>query len=556
MSRYVNLILQGGGVKGLSYAGALSRLPEGIEIRVVGGSSAGAIAAALIACGHNPRNLQAILETLDVSALLSNEAMAVLQDLRDLSANISRLAKAATDAGVPFVRAASFILWNRKSLRRHYRKLAKSWGMFSSEALETWLADKTQKRKFSEIDTHDLRIVASNVSTGAYFTYSRGETPNDYVYAAATASAMIPFFFEPRRDGGVLVDGGMLSNFPLFLFEREPFPTVGFRLRPIAQPNIQVQIQSLGGFALQLLETMMDAHDKIRPRPEHFHEEVISLPSTISAIDFDLKKEEKELLFLLGSDAGGKVDWQTFSSSTPVFSGLDPKPDKVITRVLQNGQRLSDAVNSTAIRPEVLYDDASFAVTIHTDWSVSYLISHRYKVEGDKVFIGGGSKLTFREDTLNLAETSLADLDWEFLEVLADGQTQQLPRFPAQNDVRERKFVYLFMPPVSAGASARTFVNKWRIPREMEATVGRGIPDTIGYDRTPRAKRHFLDLKMEVLVANSLGVTLSSENANLDLRVADDKYSLQGVSYTQWKAGTGQIELPIQARFLLQVQRC
>jgi NTE family protein len=554
MSRYVNLIFQGGGVKGLSYAGALSRMPEGIDIRVVGGSSAGAIAAALIACGHDPRNLKAILETLDIVALLGKEAKPLLDELRELAAKIAALADRSTEKGVPLIKIAHFILWNQRSLKRQFQKLARSWGLFSSDALERWLAKKTDKRKFSDIVTHDLRIVASNVSTGAHRIYSKGETRNDYIHEAATASAMIPFFFEPRRDGGVLVDGGMLSNFPLFLFEREPFPTVGFRLRQLAPPT--VQIKNFGVFSRQLLDTMMDAHDKLRPRPEYFHEEDILLPNAITAIDFDLNEEKKNELFQLGAAAGGNVNWQKFSSATPLYSGLDPKPDKVITRVLQNGRRLADAVYLETIRPEVLHDEAYFKVVVEPDWSVAYEVTHRYKVEGKRVLIGGASQLTFREDTLDLAKTSLSDLDWEFLEII-DSRSEQLPRFPAVNEVREKKFVYLFLPPVSSSDGPRTFVNRWKIPSEMASTVGRGNPDYIGYGRAPRADRHLLDLKIEVLIANTLGgVQLTSEDGSVGLKIVADNLQIQGVSYTRWMAGTAkQIELPGTVKFRIRLDR-
>ena len=54
MSQFRNLVFEGGGVKGIAYAGAIGVLErKGIlkDIRRAGGASAGAITAALLAAG-------------------------------------------------------------------------------------------------------------------------------------------------------------------------------------------------------------------------------------------------------------------------------------------------------------------------------------------------------------------------------------------------------------------------------------------------------------------------------------------------------------------------
>ena len=49
-----------------------------------------------------------------------------------------------------------------------------------------------------------------------------GDNPHDHVVDAVIASASVPFFFRPqRRDGSIFVDGGMLSNVPAWVFDRE-----------------------------------------------------------------------------------------------------------------------------------------------------------------------------------------------------------------------------------------------------------------------------------------------------------------------------------------------
>lgn len=540
MPRFVNLLFQGGGVKGLSYAGALSRMPEDIQVRAVGGTSAGAITAALIASGHDPRNLRKTLESLDLTSLLPGEAVATLAEIRALVAEVIKLSKEASVEGLPLWKISTFLLSNRKSLKTHFAKLVKDYGIFASDTLESWLKKQTGGVKFDNIKVEDLRIVAADVSTGEYKVYSRGDTGNEYVHVAATASASIPFFFEPKLDGGFLVDGGMLSNFPLFLFEREAFPTVGFRLFYFSPPSGRVR--SLGDFIGHLLNSMMDAHDKLRPRPEHFCEQSVLLPDDISAIDFDLEDDEKEELFELGVAAGARVDWNRFSSATPHYIGLDPKPDKVLTDVLVNAQRCGDSLNDPNLWPEKLESDVHYRVTIEPDLSVSYETIQSYVVGGKRVLMGAQAFLEFEKDRLDLARTSIADLEWKFFETTG-GRPHPLPRFPVKNEVLHRQFLYLFVPPISEADGKRTFLNKWRIPLEMAATLGRGNSDFVSYTRSARANQHHLMLQMEVLIADSVGqVVLQQTKGGLNLIRDAQGISLNGLPYSRWH---GAFKAPI-----------
>lgn len=70
--RYRNLIMEGGGIRGIAYGGALRELEErgvlrGIER--VGGTSAGAIQAALLAVGYSASEVIAVLHATPVQRL-------------------------------------------------------------------------------------------------------------------------------------------------------------------------------------------------------------------------------------------------------------------------------------------------------------------------------------------------------------------------------------------------------------------------------------------------------------------------------------------------------
>ena len=68
--QFHNLVFEGGGVKGIAYAGALEVLQEkGILplIERVAGTSAGAITAALLAVGFTPAEIRSTLSQTDVA---------------------------------------------------------------------------------------------------------------------------------------------------------------------------------------------------------------------------------------------------------------------------------------------------------------------------------------------------------------------------------------------------------------------------------------------------------------------------------------------------------
>lgn len=65
----VDLVLEGRGVKGIGLVGALPVLSErGFRPQNIAGTSAGAIAASLIAAGYSPAELHTILSELDFNS--------------------------------------------------------------------------------------------------------------------------------------------------------------------------------------------------------------------------------------------------------------------------------------------------------------------------------------------------------------------------------------------------------------------------------------------------------------------------------------------------------
>jgi predicted acylesterase/phospholipase RssA len=75
--------------------------------------------------------------------------------------------------------------------------------------------DPTRVVQFDELPI-PLAVIGANIETGLMEVYSTGRTPNMSVAEAVRRSMSLPVIFQPR--GNLVVDGGLCSNFPAWLF--------------------------------------------------------------------------------------------------------------------------------------------------------------------------------------------------------------------------------------------------------------------------------------------------------------------------------------------------
>src|SRR6266511_498861 len=151
---------------------------------------------------------------------------------------------------------------------------------------------------------------------------SAGQVDEMPVADAVRASASIPFFFQPcmlkvpGRGGQVyLTDGGMLSNFPIDVFDRRDdqrprWPTFGVKLSAKPNANLMAPAPSIRGvvrFGLALVATMTSAHDQMHlDEPSVVDRTVFVDTFGVKATDFDLDAKTRDQLFDKGTAAGKK----------------------------------------------------------------------------------------------------------------------------------------------------------------------------------------------------------------------------------------------------------
>lgn len=291
-------VFAGGGVKGLAFTGALQAAAEaGYDEWVrVAGTSAGAITAMALAVGYDPAGMKQQLDAFD-------------------------LAKIA-DYGGPLGIGRIENLIVRDALTR---------GKVLSRFIEQLLKEAPRPAtKFGELGGR-LRVVGSDLAHArvvvfpedvSLYTDKDGKPldPDEFSIAEAVRiSAGFPYFFPPLklRDAvtgkeGMLVDGGVVSAYPVFLFDtpQPQHPTWGFRLFAGDAPE-RPTYDEIGGLAWPLdmleaiLDTAMNAFDKLEMKA--FGNRTIAIPTgNVSTLDFALNAEQKQFLYDSGYQAAKK----------------------------------------------------------------------------------------------------------------------------------------------------------------------------------------------------------------------------------------------------------
>ncbi len=310
--KYVDLVFEGGGVKGIGLAGALATLEErGYEPQNVAGTSAGAITAALLAAGYSAAELRKLIIELDYRQFQDRA-------WEDKIPLVERSLSLLLDLGL--YEGERFLAWIREHLE------AKGVRTFA-DLIHPDFADDPRYRS-------RLQVIASDVTTHQLLVLPRdaaklGIEPDELDVALAVRMSMsIPVFFEPARfqnpktgQSHVIVDGGMLSNFPVWLFDAEDqvpdWPTFGMLLvepKPSVPIGARLPEAKMSGhgpravveYVKALAQTMMEAHDRLYVEQSSYAR-TIPIPTLgVGTTEFDLSPERALALFDSGRWAAEK----------------------------------------------------------------------------------------------------------------------------------------------------------------------------------------------------------------------------------------------------------
>lgn len=318
-AQYKNLVLEGGGTRGIAYAGAIKVLEDRKIVQQldnVAGTSAGSIAAMMIAVGYNAAEIDSVMRSLK------------MQKFND----------------------------GRGGLVGKVKRFSKEFGVFKGNKLDEWLSSliayKTNNANLSFAQLHELKLMdkkykdlyctGTNISQQRIDIFSVQHTPNMLVKTAVHISCCIPLYFEPvvidssyklieNPEKGVkynyYVDGGMMSNYPINMFDTcingtNPLvcgevkfnsQTLGLKLERKKQiDNYSENNTNVAGFEIKnykdytfaLTNLMMETLNRRYPNLENEKGRTIYInQGSITAKIKNISEIEKNQMFINGQEA-------------------------------------------------------------------------------------------------------------------------------------------------------------------------------------------------------------------------------------------------------------
>jgi NTE family protein len=283
LTMLIDGVFSGGGIKAFALIGALEEAEKrGFQFVRLAGTSAGSIVASLIAAGYTSEQIFKLFDELNLKNLVNDKKNMI---------------------------PSSLIRW----LLIYWRM-----GLYNGNNLENWIAEKLSAKginTFSDLPPQTLRVIASDLTNGQMIILpddlSRyGLSPKSFPIAKAIRmSCSLPYFFEPVRlkssnSTNIIVDGGVLSNFPMWIFDQEQGkktrPVLGIKLTNRSQELPKHNVKNAVSLFEALFETMRTAHDSRYISRKH-EKNIIFIPTEgITPLDLQLSKEDKKALANLG----------------------------------------------------------------------------------------------------------------------------------------------------------------------------------------------------------------------------------------------------------------
>lgn len=278
-------VFQGGGVKAIGFVGAVCRMEkEGFEWVQLAGTSAGAIVASLLAVGYNGIEMKKIISGFDYLKLLHKD----------------------TIQSAPFLGKPLGILFEK--------------GFYKTDKIESWLNDlfivkgKTKFKHLYRNNKSRLRVIASDVTNKNMIIFpddliDYGLNPYEFDIARAVCmSISIPIYFTPKiletkskEQKSYIVDGGVFSNFPIWIFDVEGiprWPTFGFKFD---NPEINIKMkQNSFTYFKDLYESLIDTTDEKYLNNKDSVRTITIPTQNIRPTQFNINDLQSQKLFLSG----------------------------------------------------------------------------------------------------------------------------------------------------------------------------------------------------------------------------------------------------------------
>jgi NTE family protein len=359
-----DLVFEGGGAKGMAFVGAYEAfVQEGHTHGRLLGTSAGAITAALLAAGYTPQEMRdALAERADGKPVFAT-FMGVPGPFSEAEIRDGTIRELLRDIDVKFLPdlvedrmddAIARALAQNPHLG-HVFSLIERGGWYAADRFVSWLEARLDsgpwkggERAFSGMTLAqfhaetgvELSVVAADTTGGCLLVLNHRTAPDCPLVWAVRMSMSIPFvwpevvwlpdwgtYLGRPMAGHTVVDGGMLSNFPIELFisgepqvtrlmgpkgddpvlgmlidEGMPVPPLSGTRGQLLDVDVQVTELRVVQRLLRLVDTATTAHDKMVI--DAFSDLVVHLPAAgYGTTEFDMTEAKREALVQAGRQA-------------------------------------------------------------------------------------------------------------------------------------------------------------------------------------------------------------------------------------------------------------
>jgi len=211
-----NLVFEGAGIRGIAYCGGLMELEErGLlsTVKRVGGTSSGAITACLVSVGYSPKEIDEVIGNTDFSEFNDGRGIFI----------------------------------------GGFHRMKKRMGYYKGQRFEKWFEALINAKTgdanltFEELKNRhqsnpllykELVVTAMSLNQQSSLIFHAGTFPKMRIVDAVRASMAIPYYFEPvvidqtgkrkpfkemNNHDHLCVDGGFMTNFPIYIFDFPPF---------------------------------------------------------------------------------------------------------------------------------------------------------------------------------------------------------------------------------------------------------------------------------------------------------------------------------------------
>lgn len=359
-----DLVFEGGGAKGMVFAGAIQELEaQGHSFGRLLGTSAGSITAALLASGSGAAGLLAALGEKEGDRSVFEGFMATPAPFTEEELQRSALRELFAEIDLPLISerleakiddALVRALMSRPLFRSMF-SFVELGGWYASHRLAEWMTErlddgrvngrpvkmgKLTLRQMFEVTGVDLSIVATDTTHSSLLILNHRTAPDVPVVSAVHMSMSIPLVWQEvvwkkewgryrgeELAGARIVDGGVLSNFPLELFVSDEPQVIELMGPPDADDVLGLLIDeelAVPGLVLseapsepdgpdlgqrrtaerlkRLVATVVQARDKLVI--DAFEHLVVRLPAKgIASTDFDLSDDNRAALTVAGQEA-------------------------------------------------------------------------------------------------------------------------------------------------------------------------------------------------------------------------------------------------------------